>query len=57
MMAISDFMPKDPDWYAKMAEFEGDQEIGAGYEIMTPEGAEIFMATVAAMAKFPDKDD
>jgi len=56
-MSISDYMPKDPAWYAKMAELEGDHEIGAGYESMTPKGSKIFMATIADMASLPIKDD
>lgn len=56
-MAISDHMPKDPTWYTKMAELEGGHEVGVGYESLTPEGSKIFMATVAAMANLPIKDD
>lgn len=56
-MAISGYMPKDPAWYVKMAELEGNHEVGAGYESLTPEGSERFMNTIAAMAIYPDKDD
>lgn len=53
-MAISDHMPKDPAWCMKMAELEGDYEIGAG--IYPPE------VILRAYAEdngipFPDKDD
>ncbi len=56
-MAISDYMPKDPAWYARMAELEGDYEVGAGYESLTPEGSKRFIATIGAMAMLPIKDD
>lgn len=32
-MAIKDHMPTDPQWFMRMAELEGDHEIGAGFEL------------------------
>lgn len=46
-------MPIDPAWYMRMADEEGDYEVGAGFESMTPEGAgrflSMFVSTDAAI--------